>query len=176
MSSEKPKSAANGEVGQSWQATFEACERGLRAFLKRRLGQDADVDDCLQAVNLKMIQADADVPAAARRAWLFRVAANESARMWRRKGTTQRVLQKHAGQVDEISEGNATDKVILNETTQQLYRAIETLPETTQQIIRLRIHENLTFQQIADQLNIPLGTALTRMRRAMERLRNEIKE
>ena len=38
----------------------------------------------------------------------------------------------------------------------------------------MRIHDDLTFQQIADQLNIPIGTALTRMRRALEKLRNEI--
>ncbi len=45
-----------------------------------------------------------------------------------------------------------------------------------QKIVRMRIHDNLTFQQIAEHLGIPLGTALTRMRRALERMRTEIEQ
>ena len=62
------------------------------------------------------------------------------------------------------------------ETTEQLKKALKELPESWQQIVSLRIYENLTFQQISDQLGIPLGTALTRMRRALERLKNDLSE
>ena len=36
----------------------------------------------------------------------------------------------------------------------------------------MRIVEDKTFGQIAEELQIPLGTALSRMRLALERLRN----
>ena len=160
----------------AWRDVYEACESGLRAFLRSRLGQKADVDDCLQVVVVKMLESGGDVAPVARRAWLFRVAANESARMWRRKSTTKRILEKQANDLSETTDDDAAGQVIQGETNDQLRQAIEKLPESTQQIVRLRIHDNLTFQQIADQLNIPLGTALTRMRRALERLKNEIED
>ena len=162
-----------------WQTVFEGCELGLRAFLRGRLGQVSDVDDCVQAVYLKMMiqarKSDGDVAPAARRAWLFRVAANEAARMWRSKAATDRMLQRQgATDHEQIIEDDATDKVILTEMTDKVRRALSDLPDAWRDVVLLRIEENLTFQQIASRLDIPLGTALTRMRRALERIRNDI--
>jgi RNA polymerase sigma-70 factor (ECF subfamily) len=43
--------------------------------------------------------------------------------------------------------------------------------------LKLRIFEDRTFAEIAEQLQIPLGTALSRMRLALEKLRaNEPEE
>ncbi len=162
------------DVSRQWRQVFEESTPGLRAFLKGRLKQDSDIDDCLQVVFVKMIQRGRDVAPAARRAWLFRVAANESARMWRSKASTDKMLERHGA--DEYSETDPAENVILSETTTQLYRALEQLPDSWRQVVRLRIKENLTFQEIADQLQIPLGTALTQMRRALERLKSEMEQ
>ena len=155
----------------TWRQVFDGCENGLRAFLRGRLGQEADVEDCIQVVWIKMLEKGEQVSPAARRAWLFRVAANESARMWRRKATTDRIMEKQASNVDEVVRSDASGKIIQDEMTETLRAAIRELSQQSQEIIRLRIHENLTFQQIADQLEIPLGTALTTMRRAMSKLK-----
>lgn len=168
------------ETAAQWPVVFEGCQSGLRAFLRGRLAQESDVDDCLQAVYVKMIaqarKFDSEVAPAARRAWLFRVAANEAARMWRSKAATDRMLKRQgASEKEEIVEDDATEKVILTETTDKVRQALSELPEDWRDVVRLRIEENLTFQQIANQLDIPLGTALTRMRRALDRLRSEIR-
>lgn len=172
MSEIPPNSPADDELANQWREVFRVCETGLRAFLGGRLSQQVDVEDCLQVVYVKMIESGQDVAPVARRAWLFRVASNEAARMWRVKATTDRVLEKQARQI--IIEDDATEKVIRTETTEKLRQAVQGLPAAWQQVVHLRMNENLTFQQIADQLQIPLGTALTRMRRALEQLRSEI--
>jgi RNA polymerase sigma-70 factor (ECF subfamily) len=179
MSEIPPNLPDDDQQASDWQEVYRACEAGLRAFLRGRLSQQVDVEDCLQAVCVKMLQSGQNVAPAARRAWLFRVAANEAASLWRRKATTDRVLERQAEhrqaeQTGAETEHDAADRVILNETTTQLRQAVQRLPESWQQVVRLRMNENLTFQQIADQLGIPLGTALTQMRRALERLRSEI--
>lgn len=166
------QSSEQSEDAPHWRKVFEESTPGLRAFLKGRLTQDSDVDDCLQVVFVKMLQRGGQVAPSARRAWLFRVAANESARMWRSKASAEKMLQRHGA--EESDEVDPTEQLILTETAQTLHQALDRLPETWQQVVRLRINENLTFQQIADQLNIPLGTALTRMRRALERLKSEL--
>ncbi|MGB7326433.1 MAG: hypothetical protein WBD31_16285, partial [Rubripirellula sp.] len=55
---------------------FEQSSLGLRRFLRGRLPDPSDVDDCLQAVFVALIQHGGAVAAATRTAWLFRVAAN----------------------------------------------------------------------------------------------------
>lgn len=172
MSDIPSDSPRDDAFADQWQEVFRASEGGLRAFLRGRLGQQVDVEDCLQAVYVKMIESGQSVAPVARRAWLFRVAANEAARMWRHKATTDRIMEKQA--VSEIFEDEAADQVILQETAEKLRHAMQRLPDDWRQVVQLRMNENLTFQQVADRLQIPLGTALTRMRRALERLRSEI--
>jgi RNA polymerase sigma-70 factor (ECF subfamily) len=171
----EPDSQENPNERQ-WRLVYQGCEKGLRGFLRGRLGQEVDVEDCLQAVCVKMIlqsrKSPDDVLPAARRAWLFRVAANEAAALWRRRASTERMIQRQ-GAADAVPE-DFTQQLIHNETAAQIRRAIEALPEPVRQVVRLRIQENLTFQQIAEQLNIPLGTALSRMRRAIATLKQEI--
>ena len=155
-----------------WKTLYQECVPGLRAFLRRRLGQDSDVDDCLQVVYLKMLQTGTPVAPSSRRAWLFRVAANESAAMWRKRASTDRMLQRQG--TDEAESVGPSQELIFNETKQTLHLALDKLPKNYQEVIRLRIIDDLTFQQIANKLGIPLGTALTRMRRGLDRLRNEL--
>ena len=163
---------------QQWESVFEETRSGLRSFLSSRLGQAADVDDCLQSVMLKAITKGNLVPQAARRAWLFRVAANEAALLWRRKKATQKVVQEQINGIsaDTIStvSVDAAESLIRQESLLNLRKHFDRLPDASQQILRLKLEEDLTFQQIADSLNIPLGTALTRMRRALQRLRQEM--
>ena len=156
-----------------WRTVFENSERGLRAFLRKRLPQDSDIEDCLQVVFVKLIEKGDSVAAPALKSWLFRVAANESARIWRSKSAAEKMYQKHSGTM--VPTADPTDTAIQTETIKEVRRALKLLPDSWQQVVYLRIYENLTFQQIADRLDVPLGTTLTRMRRALERLRSELK-
>jgi RNA polymerase sigma-70 factor (ECF subfamily) len=103
---------------------------------------------------------------------LFRVAANEAAALWRRRASTEKMIQRHGA--TDAAPADAAERLIRNETTAKVRLAVRALPQPMQQVVRLRIEENLTFQQIAERLNIPLGTALTRMRRAITTLKHEI--
>jgi RNA polymerase sigma-70 factor (ECF subfamily) len=162
------------EVLGAWQSVFDQTKEGLRAFLRHRLRQESDVDDCLQAVYVKIIESSARVSPAARRAWLFRVAANEAARFWREQSSQERALTKIGSLQTDWNEH--VDRVVQDEVLQRVSQSIQKLPIAWRQVLRLRIHENLTFQEIAQQLDIPLGTALTQMRRALERLRSEMRD
>ncbi|MGB0595114.1 MAG: RNA polymerase sigma factor [Rubripirellula sp.] len=156
----------------SWQEVFEKALPVLRGFLRNRLGQESDVDDCLQTVSVKMIEKGSGVAPAARRAWLFRVAANESARLWRSRAASKKALQRYGS--DETDIEFPENSLTSDETNQQIIKALNSLPPAWQRVVRMRIHENLTFQQIADQLDIPLGTALTQMRRALKQMKQTL--
>ena len=50
------------------------------------------------------------------------------------------------------------------------------MPPETAAVIRARIVEEKTFAAIAEEQRIPLGTALTRMRRGLQRLARRLRD
>lgn len=168
-----PLENTNDEHWRSeFREVFVSIESGLRRFLSTRLAQSSDVDDCLQAVYLAMEQHGRSVASVSRRAWLFRVAANHSALHWRREAVGRKVMTQKV--TVEYTEEDPVATMIESETRRRLRACIEHLPPNYRSVIRLRIDDDLTFEQIAVRMNIPLGTALTWMRRATQRLRTEL--
>ena len=163
---------SDDQVDASWHAVFEQALPGLRNFLHNRLTQESDIDDCLQTVSVRMIEKGSKVAPASRRAWLFQVAANEAAGLWRRRAVAKKAMQHYAESETNID--LPIDSVAAAETSKQILDALRALPPEWQKVVQLRINQNRTFQQIADQLDIPLGTALTQMRRALERMKREL--
>lgn len=53
-------------------------------------------------------------------------------------------------------------------------RAIHSLQDKEKEVFLLRVSAGLTFEAIGDALGIPVGTAKTRMRTALGRLRGEL--
>ena len=53
-----------------------------------------------------------------------------------------------------------------------IWKALETLPLVQRQAIELAYYEGLTHVEISGRLNVPLGTIKTRIRLAMEKLRD----
>lgn len=157
-----------------WQDVFDSVRPGLRNFLISKLPQPADADDCLQAVSLAMLQNKTKIPPAARRAWLFRVASNEAALWWRKKKSNDRVLEKQASYTTSPQAEPEPQGIEIREAANKVLDALGNLPESSQIIVKMRIQQNKTFQTIADELQLPLGTVLTRMRRAMEKIRREL--
>src|SRR6266566_4956487 len=55
-------------------------------------------------------------------------------------------------------------------------RAVSTLPPAQREVVQLRHRRGLTFQEIADRLQRPLGTVLTQMRSALIRISAALEE
>jgi RNA polymerase sigma-70 factor (ECF subfamily) len=60
------------------------------------------------------------------------------------------------------------------ESRQRLLAAVATLPPSQREVVVLRLSAELRFEQIAELLQIPLGTALSRMDAASRHLRKEL--
>jgi len=60
--------------------------------------------------------------------------------------------------------------VIRRQTVERVQRAIETLPTDFREVIVLREIEGLSYKEIAAVAGIPIGTVMSRLARARERL------
>lgn len=164
---------------------YRQCASGLRIALRMRLKNDLDVEDCLNRVFEKLwLQGDGVAPAA-RRSWLFVVARNEAALVGRnaarrsieRAGNEEleRFGGSESGGIDPKTETSMPlDALLRNEQIEKLRLAGRELSDQQAEILRFRFYDDLTFREIADRLQIPLGTALTRVRAAILKLKKSL--
>ena len=145
----------------------------LQRFLLGVLRNTAIADDCLQATFTKLLERGHESRPETRRAWLFKVAFQEAMLAKRKAATGERVLRKAAWGLNLQAE-SADGQAIRVESIDQVRRALDTLPAEQRQVVWMRIYEEKTFAVIAEELRIPIGTALGRMRTALQKLKKAL--
>jgi RNA polymerase sigma-70 factor, ECF subfamily len=154
-------------------ALFLDHEEELRRFLVGVLRDRQLANDALQNTFAKMIEHGHEVQVGSRKGWLFRVAFNEAMLLRRRQATGERVV-RNAAWSRRQEETGSDEPLIRFEEVERVRKALLELPSDQLRIVRMRIYEEKTFAVIAEELGIPLGTALARMRSALEKLRRRL--
>jgi RNA polymerase sigma-70 factor (ECF subfamily) len=145
----------------------------LRRFLQGILRDAQLANDCLQATFVKLVERGRQSREETRKAWLFRVAYHEALAYRRRQAVGDKIVERVAWYSNGAASA-ADEPVARFESVQAVRRALEELPAEQRQVVRMRIYEEKTFAAIAQELSIPLGTALARMRAAMIKLRTKL--
>ena len=111
-------------------------------------------------------------PRASLRNWLYRIAVNMAIDMLRKE---KRILP---GAVEDL---NLTDSrpgpealAASSERTKMVQEAVLALPEASRAVLVLREYEGLSYQEIADALDIPVGTVMSRLNYARKLLREKL--
>jgi RNA polymerase sigma factor (sigma-70 family) len=146
----------------------------VRAVLRGILKHPEDVEDCCQNTFLTATTQIERVSQGARRAWLIQVARNKAFELIRRGKIGKSVFAELAERIVEKETDRPLQHVLSAEEQVAVRTAIGSLPEVQRNVLSLRVEHELTFQEIADRLGIPLGTALTRMRMALDTLRETL--
>lgn len=115
--------------------------------------------------------------------WLFRLTSNVCIDFLRRKKRRQETsLTENYDGSDEGEEFSLPDtaplpeeQAITNETKIELAQAMERLGPEHREILQLRVVENLPYEQIAEILDIRVGTVKSRLARARLSLRKILK-
>jgi RNA polymerase sigma-70 factor (ECF subfamily) len=109
------------------------------------------------------------------KAWLFRIATNKANDLWRSRGR-ERAAKEGLRLTAETTAPWAGAASEQTESAQRLLRAIAQLPESQRQVLALRYYSNMKFVDIAKLLGCPLNTALGRVHKAMNKLRQLLEE
>jgi RNA polymerase sigma-70 factor, ECF subfamily len=117
------------------------------------------------------------------RTWIYRIAVNQARnrhRFWRRRRRADQIsLDLHlATHGDFISAGEATPDRLLaqKELATRLQQALDSLPFDQRTAIVLREIDGLSYDEIAYSLGIAVGTVKSRLTRARQALRLELRE
>jgi RNA polymerase sigma-70 factor (ECF subfamily) len=83
-----------------------------------------------------------------------------------------------AEEMQRLPDQAASPEIALIEKEQAafLQQAMQSLPEASRSVLVLREYGELSYQEIALVLNIPIGTVMSRLNYARNRLRETLKE
>lgn len=174
-------SRAQRREPEAFDALVETYSSRLYGYFYRRTGSRHDAEDLLQEVFVRLVRMVDQYEHDGRfDAWLFRIAANLIRDRLRR---ARRMSDLHvpagnsadgAGLLHEVPDTSARPPDFdLNRSEQidRLQQAIEQLPDPEREVICLRHFSQMSFKEVAEVMDTPLGTALARAHRGLARLR-----
>lgn len=131
-----------------------------------------DTEECLHDVFVSLALDRANIrPGGNLKGYLVTSMANRA-----RDRLRMRRRRHDAGNVADIWDQRSRETepaaaVIATESEEQLYRAIAELPAEQRSVITLRLHGDLTFEEIAQMENVSINTVCSRYRYALDKLR-----
>lgn len=143
----------------------------LHHFLVGVLRDSQLASDVAQSAFARLLEQGHQARDESRKGWLFRVAYHEALAVRRRQGRGWQHVQR-AAWMRPVAGPAADEPALQREQVELVRQALCELPPPQQQIVRMRIYEEKTFAVIAQELGIPLGTALGRMRAALQKLQH----
>jgi len=166
---------AFGEIVKRW-------ERKIFALCFGMLNREDEAKDAAQETfiaafrNLNNFRGDAKVSS-----WLHRIAINQCLT------TKRRTKSRSESFIDDDENSNekifvAPARISPSRTTEQNERlkfvrqAVQSLPSDLRQVIVMKEFEDMTFQEIADTLELPLSTVKSRLYTALKQLRMKLEK
>jgi len=163
---------------QTFARVFEQHERGVYASALRILGNPAQAQDVVQDVFMRVWRRPGafDARRGELATYLRLMARSRALDLWREGQAAGRasdrlkvVVEAEPAAVAEspaaVAEADATRETVIE--------ALKTLPEAQRDALVLAYWGGLTAGQIADREQVPLGTAKSRLRLGLARLRQE---
>ena len=146
----------------------------LMRYLQRLVGSEHLAEELHQQTWLSVLdhleRFNATSSGGGFKAWLFRIATNKANDFWRSRGREKAAKQGLRLITDEQAPA-AEHRMEATDEQHKLLAAIEQLPEPQRQVLLLRYYSGMKFVEIAEMLGCPLNTALGRMHKAMNRLK-----
>lgn len=159
-------------------------QRKIFRLLSRLIRDPGEIEDVAQEAFIKAYRALPNFRGeSAFYTWLYRIAINTAKNylvaQGRRAPTSTEAEVEEAENFDDadgLRDVNTPDAVLMSrQVGEAVNRAIERLPEDLRTAIVLRELEGLSYEEIADSMNCPIGTVRSRIFRAREAIADELR-
>ncbi|MBO7721055.1 MAG: sigma-70 family RNA polymerase sigma factor [Kiritimatiellae bacterium] len=169
--------ARDGDV-DSLSALVIRNARWLTAFLRGMSRSDEDVEDAFQETWARVIKSCSSYRGGSVRVYLSRAARSAVIDAARRAGRSPAPLagdDAAAAEIPDDAPGPA-EAFESRATYEEVRGAVRALPEGQREVLLMRFEGGLTFKEISEATGLPIGTVLTRMYAATDRLRGVLGE
>jgi RNA polymerase sigma-70 factor (ECF subfamily) len=140
--------------------------------LARYLVRDPhDAEDATQEAMLKALRHVDQCRADNARPWLFAIVRNTCHSLLRRRGTVAAEVPFDETLHSDEAEALQPDALVIRAADQEaVQRAVAELPLAFREAVVLREMQGLSYREIAQVADVPIGTVMSRLGRARERL------
>ncbi|MGB2824183.1 MAG: sigma-70 family RNA polymerase sigma factor [Phycisphaerae bacterium] len=176
---------ASAQAGdpEAYRALLDAYGRRLYGYFLRATGRHHDAEDLLGELMLRLVaRIDRYDDRGRFEPWMFRIAANLVRDRIRRVKVSPAPASLSAESETGTTRGDQLPAetaeietgLLAEEASAELHAALAKLDVTTRQMILLRHFGQMSFKEIAELFECPLGTALAKVHRGLHSLRRWI--
>lgn len=159
-------------------------EQDLYHYLRHFLGDAQLAEDAFQTAFLQIYLKSSQFELGRKfRPWLYMVATNQAIDLQRRNkrhqhASLEKNVQISGEELDgisllEILPGNVPspeEQIQKEEHAQQIRNCVDQLPESLRTVLILIYYEGIKYREVAEILNIPVGTVKSRLHTAIKKL------
>lgn len=161
---------------EAFKELFQSFAPRVKSYMMRQ-GADPTTAEELAQETLLMVWRKAGLYSSEKGSastWIFTIARNLRIDRLRREVPWQELPEGH----DEIRSDDPTPDEIVSTRERQgrTQTALAALPEDQKAVVSLSYLEGLSHSEIADRLNLPLGTVKSRMRLAYQKIREAVED
>ncbi len=171
-------------IEEAYEELIERYEQPIYGMVYRLLGNQTDACDVVQEVFLKVFRSVSSFrEQSSLRTWIYRIAVNEAYnhRRWFSRHCKQEVsIEKEGADHDSAMDlaqdpgRSPYDLALDGETRVLIERALAQINPVFRTAVVLRDIQNLSYEEIAEILQVSLGTVKSRILRGREALRREL--
>jgi len=174
--------ALNGN-GKAYAELLDRYRDSVYYVMLRMVNNPSDAEDLtIEAFGKAFNHLSQYTPSHAFSTWLFRIATNNCIDFIRRKNLSPRPFDHNEGEEDEMeatipSDTRGPEEMLIDrETANALNTIVSSLKPRYRRLIELRYFEDYSYEEIATELSLPIGTVKARLFRAKTLIQNIIRD
>ena len=159
---------------QAFATLYDRHSRQAYSLAYRIMGERQAAEDIVQDAFLKVWRAATSYRAARAsvRTWLLSIVHNRGIDQLRSTASRRRMQEKVEASAPRSQPSDAFAQTWRNSQREQVREALSTLPEEQLKVLELAYFSGYTHLEIAELLNVPLGTVKGRMRLGLKKMRD----
>lgn len=163
---------------QAFAEFYDATSRTVFGIVLHVLRDRAQAEEVAQEVYVEAWRSAGrfDAGRGSATAWLNTIAHRKAVDRVRSAERTAAREQRHFEIDADRVAADPSEIVVEHDEGRRVREALDRLPEAQRVAVRLAYFEGRSHREVAECLQVPLGTAKTRIRDAMKRLRNTLEE
>jgi len=157
-------------IDKQFETLWDEFSNDLRRYIQSKVGNTHDAEDILQEVFIKIYKnLDALHEKAALKSWIFTITKNSIIDFYKKRKDVLVSNDNLSDIADEVHiEDVDIEENMNSEISECLKQMIFDIPEKYKAVLILYYMEDSSYQEIAEMLEVPIGTVMSRLSRAKQ--------